>query len=168
MIPQKMSPSKKVLIGFAALFLLIQLIPFGSGRSNPPVLKEPVWDSEETQNMARLACYDCHSNETIWPWYSYVAPVSWLVIYDVDEGRAELNFSEWGSGRHGEEGDEMAKEIRKGKMPLRPYILLHPEADLSAKDKEKLAKGLIATATPLSSREGAFEDSTIRGNGSDN
>ena len=141
-----MSKGKKVFISFIGLIVLLQLVPYGWEHSNPPVLREPQWDSSETQNLARQACFDCHSNETIWPWYSYVAPVSWLVRHDVEEGRSELNFSEWGSGRDGEEGDEMSREIRKGKMPLRPYVLLHPEADLSPSDKEALMKGLTATA----------------------
>ena len=60
------------------LFGAIQLVPYGHNRSNPPVTGEPAWDSPQTRAYAKQACFDCHSNETIWPWYSYVAPASWL------------------------------------------------------------------------------------------
>ena len=78
-----------------AIFLLIQLIPYGRDHTNPAVVAEPAWDLPETRALAVRACFDCHSNETIWPWYSNVAPISWLVQRDVDEGREKLNFSEW-------------------------------------------------------------------------
>ena len=65
------------------LFGLIQLVPVQ--RTNPPVVAEPPWDSPETRALAVRACFDCHSNETVWPWYAYVAPVSWLVAHDTDE-----------------------------------------------------------------------------------
>jgi hypothetical protein len=81
-----------VLIG---ALLLIQLVPYGRDHDNPPVQSEPPWDSPDTRALARQACFDCHSNETEWPAYANIAPVSWLVQRDVDEGRAVLNFSEW-------------------------------------------------------------------------
>ncbi len=81
------------------LFLLIQAVPYGRNHANSPNRTEPTWDSPTTRQLAVRACYDCHSNETIWPWYSNVAPVSWLVQRDVEEGRDEVNFSEWGDDR---------------------------------------------------------------------
>ena len=96
-------------IGVVVLMAFIQLIPFGRAHANPPVLQEPNWDSPQTRDLASRACFDCHSNETTWPWYSNVAPVSWLVQRDVDEGREKLNFSEWGTARssRGNEGKEL-------------------------------------------------------------
>src|SRR5215831_3235209 len=75
--------------------VLIQLIPFGREHTNPPVTQEPAWDSPGTRELAKRACFDCHSNETVWPWYSRVAPVSWLTQRDVNGGRRHVNFSEW-------------------------------------------------------------------------
>ncbi len=102
---------KRVLFGsllvLLAGFLLIQLVPYGRNHTNPPVLQEPNWDSPQTRALAQRACFDCHSNETEWPWYSHVAPVSWLVQRDVEEGREKVNFSTWGQGG-AEEGEELA------------------------------------------------------------
>ena len=91
--------------------------------------------------IVQRACYNCHSNQTVWPWYSRIAPVSWLVADDVKEGRAHLNFSEWGML-----GAEAAKlrlqgvcdEVKAGDMPLWQYRLIHPEAKLSAEDVKTL------------------------------
>ena len=82
-----------LLVGVGIVFaLLIQLIPID--RTNPPVVTQVQWDSPQTQALFKRACADCHSNETVWPWYSYVAPVSWLVAHDVSEGRGRLNVSD--------------------------------------------------------------------------
>ena len=138
-----------ILISLAVLvggFLLIQLVPYGRNHTNPPVVREPNWDSPETRALAQRACFDCHSNETVWPWYSNVAPVSWLVYHDTEEGREYLNFSEWGSDREGEEGEEMVEQIKKGDMPLPIYLPAHPEARLTPAEKSTLITGLLATA----------------------
>ncbi len=127
-------------------FLLIQLVPYGRNHTNPPVVSEPNWDSPETRALAQRACFDCHSNETVWPWYSNIAPVSWLVYHDTEEGREYLNFSEWGSNREGEEGDEMVEQIKEGDMPLPIYLPTHPEARLTPAEKSALITGLLATA----------------------
>ena len=126
-------------------FVLIQLVPYGRNHTNPPVVKEPNWDSSQTRDLAQNACFDCHSNETIWPWYSNVAPVSWLTQHDVDEGRRYLNFSEWGRGEEAEEAEEWVEVIREGEMPLPYYLITHPEARLSASQQQELIKGLLAT-----------------------
>lgn len=127
-------------------FLVLQLVPYGRNHNNPPVVSEVVWDSPETQALAERACYDCHSNETKWPWYSNIAPVSWLVQRDVDEGREYLNFSAWGGGRQeGEEGEEMAEVIYSGEMPPPVFLITHPEARLTDAEKQALAQGLAAS-----------------------
>lgn len=82
------------LIVGVVVFALIQLVPYGRDHDNPPVTQAPEWDSVRTEQLAVDACYDCHSNETEWPWYTNIAPMSWLIQRDVDGGREELNFSE--------------------------------------------------------------------------
>ncbi len=123
------------------LFLLIQLVPVDA--SNPPITGEPNWDSPQTRELAQAACFDCHSNETTWPWYSKIAPVSWLTAHDVNDGRSELNFSEWGSQRM--ETDEIAEVINEGEMPPWFYVVMHPSANLSDSEKQALISGLNAT-----------------------
>ena len=82
------------LIGLLLLaFVAIQLVPYGRDHDNPAVIAEPNWDSPQTRDLFMTACGDCHSYETEWPWYSNIAPVSWLVQHDVEEGREKLNFS---------------------------------------------------------------------------
>jgi mono/diheme cytochrome c family protein len=123
-------------------FLLIQLVPYGRDHTNPPVIQEPAWDNPQTRDLVMRACADCHSNTTVWPWYSNVAPVSWLVYRDVVEGREAFNFGEW---NRPQAGDEAAEQVRKGEMPLPIYLPTHPEARLSAIEKEQLIQGLQAT-----------------------
>ncbi len=130
------------LVGSVAVLLLIQLIPYGRAHDNPPVLAEPAWDSPSTRSLAVRACYDCHSNETVWPWYTNVAPFSWLVQHDVDEGREKLNFSEWGDV----DVDELAEAVLEGEMPPFYYGWMHSAARLGADEKTALAGGLEATA----------------------
>lgn len=124
-------------------FVLIQAIPYGRAHTNPPVHQEPSWDSPSTRELARRACYDCHSNETRWPWYAHVAPISWLVQKDVDEGREALNFSEW--GRPQEEAGEAAETVIEGSMPPGIFTLVHGEARLSEQERRELVRGLLAT-----------------------
>lgn len=128
--------------GLLVLFILIQLIPFGRQHTNPPVVQEPQWDSVQTRELAQRACFDCHSNESVWLWYSNVAPVSWLVQRDVNEGREKLNFSDWGRAR---EKDEIIEVIQEGEMPMAIYLIMHPEARLNAAEKKALISGLQAT-----------------------
>ena len=85
----------KVLAWLVGVIVLMQIIPYGRTHSNPPVTREPSWDSPRTRELARRACFDCHSNETRWPWYADVAPFSWVVQRDVDIARNVINFSEW-------------------------------------------------------------------------
>ena len=147
-----MNIRKLVLIAVAVVaagFLLIQVVPYGRAHDNPPVAAEPNWDSPQTRELAQRACFDCHSNETVWPWYSNVAPVSWLVQRDVDEGRRRLNFSEWGHGGEGEESEELFEVIVENKMPMANYLITHPEARLTDGEKAALADGLLATKGPM-------------------
>ncbi len=128
------------------LAILIQLIPYGRDHTNPPVVQEPNWDSQRTRELAVRACFDCHSNETIWPWYSNIAPISWLVYRDILEGREQMNFSDWGNQRgEGLEPGETAEAILNGQMPPSYYILLHPDAQLSDAEKQELIQGLQNT-----------------------
>ena len=120
-------------------FLIIQFVPFGPGRVNPPTIAEPKWDSLETRALARRACFDCHSNETAWPAYSRIAPISWLIQREVAEGRAALNFSEW--HRPQKEAKEAAEEVLEGKMPPGLYQVMHAAARLTPAERERLGRG---------------------------
>jgi len=110
-------------------------------RKNPPVVSEPPWDNPQTRLLAKRACFDCHSNETVWPWYSYVAPVSSLVYRDTLEGRRRLNFSTWNTGSQRGAG-EVARAIQRGNMPPAIYLPMHPAANLPAAEKQQLITGL--------------------------
>lgn len=119
----------KILAAAVAILVLIQLIPLD--RDNPPVIQDVAAPSE-VDAILRRACYDCHSNETEWPWYSHVAPVSFLVVHDVHEGREHLNFSDWEHSR--KDVDEILEEVEEGEMPMKIYLITHPNAALSDAD----------------------------------
>lgn len=125
-----------------ALLLAIQLIPFGRTHTNPPVTAEPAWPDPSVRALAVRACFDCHSNETRWPWYANIAPVSWVVEFDVLRGRRSLNFSQWGSQSRGLR--ELPRILSEGEMPPVSYLLTHPQANLSAAEKASLEQGLAA------------------------
>lgn len=139
---------KKILrfaiLAIVVLLVLIQLVPYGRAHTNPPVVQEPAWDSPATRALAKRACFDCHSNETAWPWYTNIAPVSWMIQRHVDEGRQKLNFSDWGNSRE-RELDEIAEVILEGEMPLPNYLPMHPEARLTPAEKQALIDGLNAS-----------------------
>lgn len=130
-------------IGLVVVLVALQLVPYGRRHTNPPGRVEPRWDGPATRALAVRACYDCHSNETVWPWYSHVAPISWLAQYDVDEGRRKLNLSEW--DRPQKEAHESAKTVRKREMPPWFYVAIHPDARLTAEETRALISGLEAT-----------------------
>ena len=116
----------------------IQFVPVD--KTNPPVSGE-IKAPENVMQILRTSCYDCHSNESVWPWYSNVAPVSWLVVNDVNEGREHLNFSQWQSYSgedKAEDIEEIWEDVEEGEMPSWYYLPLHPEARLSDKDKEMI------------------------------
>lgn len=135
-----------VLFGIlVAGFLLLQLIPYGHDHNNPPVVKEPAWDSSTTRALAQRACFDCHSNETAWPWYANIAPVSWMTQHDVEDGRRHLNFSDIENRRgerEGREEDETGESIAEAEMPPWYYVIVRPTAKLSSQEKKQLINGL--------------------------
>ncbi len=124
-------------------FLLLQIFPLIQDFSNPPVLAEPQWDSQETYMLAQRACWDCHSNQTHWPWYAKLAPISMTLARDVERGRGVLNFSEWEPDKY--DVEELVETISKNQMPPPFYLVLHPEADISNDERGRLINGLIAT-----------------------
>ena len=135
---------KIILAVLVIAFIGAQFVPVE--RTNPPVTGEieaPVQVSE----ILKRSCYDCHSNESEWPWYSRVAPASWLVVSDVNEAREHMNFSEWNKysqEKKEEKIEEIWEEVESGEMPLWFYVPLHPEAKLSAADKELIHKWTAA------------------------
>lgn len=135
-------------VAVVALLLLIQLVPYGRAHDNPPVTKAAALPAAAQRVMA-TSCGDCHSNLTKWPWYTNVAPASWLVQKDVDEGRENLNFSEWNTPQPGL--DDIVEQISSGEMPPTKYTILHPGAKLSGSEKTALLDGmrrLYATDPP--------------------
>jgi cytochrome c551/c552 len=103
------------------------------------------WDSPETMIVAQHACFDCHTNQTKWPWYSYVAPASWLTIDHVEGGRNEINFdalNEMPTRRAANTFKHFAEQMNGGLMPPADYMLMHPESRLTEAEREKLLKGL--------------------------
>jgi Haem-binding domain len=138
---------RKILIGLFSLAVLGyivleagQFVVFGFP-NNPPVTNIVQWDTPRTQELWARACQDCHSNETVWPWYSYLFPAAALVIHDVDEGRDELNVST----NNLRKMDDAREVIEDDEMPPAIYLPLHPEAKLTDAEKEELIAGLSAT-----------------------
>lgn len=128
--------------------LLIQLVPYGRAHDNPPVTQAAQL-SPQGQQIVDTSCADCHSNLTDWRWYSNVAPASWLVTNDVDEGRSILNFSEWNTPQPPLE--ELLEVVSEGEMPPLKYTLPHPSAKLSDSEKQQLRRAfteLYATDPP--------------------
>jgi len=134
----------RLLLFLIAAFLLIQLIPYGRDHDNPRTVKEPEWSSVATRELTQQGCFDCHSNLTEWPWYTNVAPVSWLTTRDVDDGRAVLNFSEWQRTQDADLQD-LIDAIRDKDMPPIQYRLVHKNARLSDNERQALERGLTAT-----------------------
>lgn len=134
----------KILASLALAAVAIQFIPYGKDHTNPAIVSEPTWDSPRTKQLFDNACADCHSHQTKYPWYSSIAPVSWLLARDVEEGREHFNVSAWGTQKKNE-GKEAAKEVREGEMPLWFYLPTHPEAKLSDAQKKELISGLEKT-----------------------
>ena len=120
---------KRTIIALCIIIICIQLIPVK--RTNPAVL----YDFDGPDPVAAIlqrSCYDCHSNETEWPWYSHVAPISWMVAHHVEDGREHLNFSEWEAMREmGWIRSEIFEEVTEGKMPLKSYLLMHSDAKVT-------------------------------------
>lgn len=143
-------------MGAGITVVAIQLVPYGRNHVNPPVRQEPAWNTPETRALAKRACFDCHSNETVYPWYASVAPVSWLTQRDTEEGRSKMNFSEWDQPQ--KDAKHASEELEKGEMPLWFYVPLHPEAKLSPAEKELLIGGLRTSLGGSSDREHSDRD----------
>lgn len=127
--------------GLAALFLVLQIVPAETG--NPPVTAAMEMPSGETGQLLRTACMDCHSNETVWPWYSRVAPVKFFIVDHVEEGREHLNFSTWGamSARDRDHAlEEVVEVMEEGEMPLTSYTVLHGDAKLDGAQRQLLVE----------------------------
>ncbi len=141
--------AKRALLGAVALLVVIQLVPYGRGHSNPPVTRAAKWPVGPGEEIARRSCYDCHSNLTKWRWYSNVAPMSWLIQRDVEGGRDNLDFSEWNRGQS--DLGEVVDQVSGGGMPPLQYTTVHPSASLSSTEKAQLVralKGLYAADSP--------------------
>jgi hypothetical protein len=127
-----------------AIFILIQLGQ--PDRSNPPIdqsitIAAQAEFARPVSELIKASCFDCHSNETRWPWYSYVAPVSWLVADDVANGRRHLNFSEWGKypkSKRVLKLGQIYEQVSKGDMPIQKYLFLHSDARLTAADRDSI------------------------------
>jgi hypothetical protein len=147
-------------LGLLVVAVLLQLVPYGRGHANPPVTGDAPWPDGRARELATAACYDCHSNQTRWPPQSYVAPFSWLLTRDVEQGRAELNFSTWDADDG--EADDAAEAVAEGSMPPRRYVLVHPDAALSDAERQVLADALEAMGR---ARRGGGERSGPGGGG---
>ena len=139
-----MSRLKKILITLVVLLVVLQLVPIAL--ENPPVTGE-ITAPPAVLAILQRSCYDCHSNEVRWPWYSHIAPVSFLVADDVNEAREHLNFSEWSglsADDRAEAVEEIWEEVASEEMPLWFYLPLHPSAKLSAEDLATLKAWAMA------------------------
>ena len=133
-----MTKSRLILIIVAIILIGIQYIEVE--QTNPPVLSD-IETPMAIKTILVKSCYDCHSNETKWPWYSKVAPISWIVADDVNEGRKHLNFSDWErltTDKQRKLLEEIVEEIDTDGMPLGAYTILHPGAKLDLMKKELL------------------------------
>jgi mono/diheme cytochrome c family protein len=125
-----------------AVLLAMQFIPLS--RTNPPATREVRWDTPATRALVRRTCFDCHTNETEWPWYSHVAPASFLVISHVNDGRRRLNFSEWDTPQRATFSD-VEDNVTRGEMPIWNYVIVHQQAKLTPAETTRLLDGLRAT-----------------------
>jgi Haem-binding domain len=142
-----------VLVG---AFVVIQFVPYGWWHENPPVVRDAPWPDQASADIARTSCYSCHSNETDWPVYSYIAPMSWLVRSDVERARDQLNFSDWSSG----DANDAADMILQGAMPPSRYTRIHADAKLTATEQDALLAALLQM-----SKEGDSGDNSGPGGG---
>jgi Haem-binding domain len=152
----------RILAAGAALFIVLQLVPYGWWHVNPPVTADAPWPDAASAQLAHRACYDCHSNETSWPLYSYIAPFSWLVRRDVQSGRKELNFSKW--DQYADKADDAVDQLTSRAMPPGRYTLLHPDAELS---RDEIAQLAAALTTMDEGRRGNDSGPDDSGRGSD-
>jgi len=129
-----------------SVFIILQFIPANRPANNPPEGYNFFKANEvpaEIETMLRNACFDCHSQETTYPWYAYVAPTSYLVASDIREGRHHLDFSNWNQLdilKQLDALDDISEEVGGGDMPLAVYVPLHPSARLTDADRDKIVK----------------------------
>ena len=133
----------RVVLAIVGFFLLIQLVPYGRSHANPPVTRAIKWNSPRTARLFAQACQDCHSNLSSWRWYDSIAPASWLVQHDIDDGRQRLNVSEWNRGQP--DVSEVVQAITSGSMPPIQYKLVHSGGRLSDAQRRQLARGIELT-----------------------
>src|SRR5689334_22978514 len=140
---------RRLLLSVLGLLVVIQLIPVWLWQSNPAPQSQPKWDSPQTQALTQRACFDCHSNQTTWPWYAYVAPASWLITRDVIAGRGKLNFDDWQASLARSDrfplDQQIQREISRGDMPPNYFVWLHPDAKLTTAEQQQLIDGLAKT-----------------------
>ncbi len=135
---------KKIILVLVVLFVVIQFIRIDKSTPEVDAQKDFIAmtnPSEKIKTILQNSCYDCHSYQTKYPWYSEVAPISWWTKHHVNEGREELNFSIWGeysAKKADHKLEECAEEVEEGEMPLKPYTITHGDADLCNEDKELL------------------------------
>ena len=149
---------KRTILALALLFLGVQVVR--PAKTNPPVdqtrtLEANAQVTPEVGAILKRACSDCHSNETSWPWYSDVAPVSWFVIDHVNHGRRHLNFSNWADYAGADANDllgEIAKTVKEGAMPLESYTMIHSEAKLSDRERRMIVEWAQAERSGLAYR----------------
>jgi Haem-binding domain len=139
---------KKIVLALVVLLVAIQFVPqrvFPT--TNPPIAPANTVEARThaltppVASILKRACYDCHSSQTVWPWYGKVAPISWLLSHDVSEGRREVNFSDWARfnpQRAARKLDKICEEVESGEMPLWYYRPMHAEAKLSAEDRNAI------------------------------
>ena len=139
-------------LGLFAVAVLLQLVPYGRDHTNPPVTKDAPWPNGRARELATAACYDCHSNQTRWPLQSFVAPFSWMIARDVEQGRDELNFSTWDEDDG--EADDAADAVADATMPPRRFVLAHPDAALSDAERQLLVDALEAMDRARGARGG--------------
>lgn len=135
-------------VSVATVVLLLAMQAYRPARTNPAF--DPAHEIHAVTTMDpqiapvfNRSCDDCHSNRTAWPWYSKIAPASWLVVSDVNRGRAALNFSEWGrydAGAQQKHLKEICGEVSEGEMPAAQYLLMHPRARLSATERQAVCR----------------------------
>ena len=146
---------KYILYGIIAIFFLIQFVPNDLPENNNDLTNDIVLTEKAPEDVKLIlskACYDCHSNQTTYPWYSYVAPASWLVAKDTKEGREELNFSNWADLSKRKKIkilNEMAEEIEKKNMPLEVYTVVHKDAILSEEEIQTISNWTKSVSTEI-------------------
>lgn len=128
----------RIVLVLLVVLVVIQVIP--AHRTNPSVTMD-IPTSPDVKAILRKACYDCHSNETVYPWYSRIAPVSWILAQHISEGREALNFSTWDQYSPRDQGEhihESWETVAEGEMPPWYYTVIHSEARLSSEDRQML------------------------------